>query len=165
LKLQRLFYPLLPLTVATISPAAQPNAPISIHLDISDAPRKLFHASLVIPVQPGPLTLVYPKWIPGEHAPTGPIDELAGIFFSGNGTPIPWHRDDVDMYTLHLVIPPGVTRLEAKLDFLATGTKWLHVGRVYDRESRRCGLECSAPIPGDCESGRPSGITIADDST
>ena len=96
--------------------------PISISVDLTDAPRKILHAQLSYPVKPGPLTLVYPKWIPGEHGPTGPIDNLAGVEFAANGKPIPWRRDDVNMYAFHLDIPPGVTSVDAKLDFLATAT-------------------------------------------
>ncbi len=80
----------------------------------------MLHARLSIPVQPGPLTLVYPKWIPGEHGPTGPIDDLAGIVFTAGGQTLPWQRDDVDMFAFHLNIPAGATDLDCKLDFLAT---------------------------------------------
>jgi len=94
--------------------------PIQLTLDLTDAPRKLLRARLVIPVKPGPLTLVYPQWVPGEHGPTGPVDNLAGIKFTANGQDIPWRRDDVNMFALHLDIPPGVTSIEARADFLAT---------------------------------------------
>jgi predicted metalloprotease with PDZ domain len=94
--------------------------PIQLSLDLTDAPRKLLRARLVIPVKPGPLTLVYPQWVPGEHGPTGPVDNLAGIKFTANGQDIPWRRDDVNMFALHLDIPPGVTSIEARADFLAT---------------------------------------------
>jgi predicted metalloprotease with PDZ domain len=87
---------------------------------MSDAARKMLHARLAIPVQPGPLTLVYPKWIPGEHGPTGPIDDLAGIIFTANGQTLPWQRDDVDMFAFHLKVPPGAALLDCRLDFLAT---------------------------------------------
>src|SRR6478672_8194769 len=87
---------------------AQTAPPIQVSLDLTDAPRKLLRARLVIPVQPGPLTLVYPQWIPGEHGPTGPVDNLAGIKFTANGRDIPWQRDDVNMFALHLDIPQGV---------------------------------------------------------
>ncbi len=94
--------------------------PIQLTLDLTDAPRKLLRAHLIIPVKPGPLTLVYPQWIPGEHGPTGPVDNLAGIKFSANGRDIPWRRDDVNMFALHLDIPQGVTSIDARADFLAT---------------------------------------------
>ncbi len=100
--------------------AAQTNRPIQVTLDLTDAPRKILHAHLVIPVKPGPLTLDYPQWIPGEHSPTGPIDNFAGIVFSANGQTLAWKRDDVNMFALHLVIPAEVRELEAKVDFLAT---------------------------------------------
>lgn len=73
-----------------------------------------------MPVTPGPLTLVYPKWLPGEHSPTGPIQNLAGITFSVDSRVIPWRRDDVDMFALHLQIPEGAKSLHARVDFLAT---------------------------------------------
>jgi predicted metalloprotease with PDZ domain len=97
---------------------AQTSA-ILLHVDLRDAPRRLLHAHLEIPVSPGPLTLEYPEWIPGDHRPTGPIDNLAGIFIRANGQDIPWRRDGVDMYGIHVEVPAGVTRLEVALDFLA----------------------------------------------
>src|SRR5580692_1565238 len=72
--------------------------PIKLTVDLTEAPRKLIHGHMTIPVTPGPLTLLYAKWIPGEHMPDGPIDNLTGIFITGNGAPIRWVRDDVDMY-------------------------------------------------------------------
>ena len=63
---------------------------------------------------------MYPKWLPGEHGPTGPIDNLAGVAFSANGQALPWKRDDVDMYAFHLSVPAGVNTIQAKLEFLAT---------------------------------------------
>jgi len=67
------------------------------------------------------LTLVYPKWIPGEHAPTGPIDNLAGVVITtAGGERIKWERDKVDMYAVHLTVPANCTELSIALDFLAT---------------------------------------------
>lgn len=63
--------------------SAQP--PITLAVDASDATRKILHARETIPVQPGPLTLLYPKWIPGEHAPNGPINSLVDLHFSVGG--------------------------------------------------------------------------------
>ena len=89
-------------------------------MDVTDAPRKIIHAVETMPITPGEHTLVYPKWIPGEHGPTGPIDDLTGIVFTANGQQIPWRRDDVDMYAFHVNVPAGATELKIKLDFLAT---------------------------------------------
>ena len=96
------------------------NAPIKITADLTDAPRKLIHAQMTIPVSPGPLTLLYAKWIPGEHMPDGPIDNLAGLFITANGQPLAWTRDDVNMYAIRVTVPDGVTELHVKDDFLAT---------------------------------------------
>ncbi len=96
------------------------QAPIVLHVDLNDAPRHLLHAHLEIPVSAGPLTLEYPQWIPGDHRPTGPIDNLAGLFIRANGQDLPWRRDDVDVYGIHVEVPAGVSRLDVALDFLAT---------------------------------------------
>ena len=93
--------------------------PITLSVDATEAPRKLFHAHMTIPVMPGALTLVYPKWIPGEHGPTGPIINLAGLKFTANGKTIPWRRDDVEMYAFHLDVPAGAKELDASLEFLS----------------------------------------------
>ncbi|HEY3824133.1 MAG TPA: hypothetical protein VGL82_06220 [Bryobacteraceae bacterium] len=93
--------------------------PIQINLDASDAPRRLLHATLQFPVKPGPMSLLYPKWIPGEHGPTGPIEDLAGIRITGNGQAIPWHRDDVNIYEFHIDVPTGVSTIDVALDFIS----------------------------------------------
>src|SRR4030081_2618249 len=96
------------------------TAPITLSVDLTDAPRKILHATEVMPVTAGPLTVVYPKWIPGEHGPTGPIENMAGFFITANGQPLKWERDKVDMFAYHLTVPQGVTTLEMKIDFLAS---------------------------------------------
>lgn len=96
-----------------------PSTPITLSVDATEAPRKLFHAHLTIPVSPGPLTLVYPKWIPGEHGPTGPIVDLAGLKITAGGKTIGWRRDDEDMYAFHLEVPAGAKELDVALDFLS----------------------------------------------
>src|SRR5262249_50433113 len=90
---------------------AQASAPppdrIEISVDATQVARRILHAKLVFPVRPGPLTLFYPKWMPADHSPDGPVWNLAGLKFSGGGREIPWLQDDVDMYTFHLVVPEG----------------------------------------------------------
>ena len=95
------------------------NTPIKLDVDATDAPRNILHARLQIPVQPGKLTLVYPKWLPGDHAPTGPITELVGLKMSAAGQPVEWHRDLVDMYAFELEVPAGASSLDVALDYLS----------------------------------------------
>jgi len=103
---------------------------ITLSLDATEAPRKIFHARLTIPATPGALTLHYPKWIPGEHGPNGPIQDLAGLTFTANGQTLKWRRDLLDGWTFHVEVPAGVSRLEAALDFLSpAGSSWgIHTG-------------------------------------
>ena len=93
-------------------------APIKLEVDATDAPRKILHARLRIPAKPGKLTLQYPKWLPGEHSPTGPITDLVGLKMSAGGKPVPWQRDADDMFAFHLDVPAGADAVEVSLDFL-----------------------------------------------
>ncbi|MGH8192588.1 MAG: M61 family metallopeptidase [Rhodanobacteraceae bacterium] len=92
---------------------------ITLKVDLTQAPRKIFTVHETIPVKPGPLSLYYPKWIPGEHSASGPILNVAGMFFMANGKSLPWRRDLVKMYEIHLDIPAGVTTLDVNFDFLS----------------------------------------------
>ena len=97
---------------------AQADGPIALTVDASDAPMKILHSHMVLPVTPGTLTLYYPKWVPGLHEPAGPIGNVAGLKFSGNGKAIPWQRDLADVFTFRVVVPAGVTRLDISFDYL-----------------------------------------------
>jgi predicted metalloprotease with PDZ domain len=101
------------------APAQTKDDPARIAVDLRDAPRYTFHAQISLPVKPGPLTLVYPKWIPGDHSPTGPIMDLTGLKIAADGKQIAWRRDSVDMYAFHLDVPADVKRLDIKLDYLS----------------------------------------------
>jgi predicted metalloprotease with PDZ domain len=100
--------------------AQSQTKPIVIMADLTDAPRKLFHAEIDLPVHAGPLALITPEWIPGAHGPRGPVANIVGVVFSADGKTLPWHRDDVDVYEYHLEVPPGVTSLHAHLDCINT---------------------------------------------
>jgi predicted metalloprotease with PDZ domain len=104
---------------------------IELSVDATEAPRKLLHARLKMPVSAGPMTLYYPQWIQGEHAPNGPILDLAGLKLRAGGKPLAWRRDDVDMYAFHCVIPAGADTLEVSLDYLgAIGKEGGQAGSV-----------------------------------
>ncbi len=110
--------------------AAGTSAPqVSLFVDASEAPRKIFHARMTIPAKPGSLTLYYPKWIPGEHGPTGPVQDLAGLKFTANGQALPWRRDLLDGWTFHVEVPAGVSNIEATLDFISpAGSEGIYTG-------------------------------------
>jgi len=120
------------LTVALVSPAfaAAGSAPhIALFVDATEAPRKIFHARMTIPAKPGTLTLYYPKWIPGEHGPTGPIQDLAGLKFTASGQTLNWRRDLLDGWTFHVEVPAGASSVEALLDFISpAGSEGIYTG-------------------------------------
>ena len=111
-------------SAALVSPClASAQTPITLAVDLSDAPRKILHSQETVPVQPGPMTLVYPEWIPGEHGPTGPVVDQAGfIVTTPTGQRVKWERDPVNMYSYHITVPEGTTQLNIKMDFLATAS-------------------------------------------
>jgi predicted metalloprotease with PDZ domain len=113
----------------TLPVFAAPAPHVTISLDATEAPRKIFHAHLMIPASPGTLTLYYPKWIPGEHGPTGPIQDLAGLKFTASGQMLKWRRDLLDGWTIHVEVPSGTTNIEASLDFISpAGHEGIYTG-------------------------------------
>ena len=96
--------------------AAEAQTTITLNVDATQASRNVLHTRLTIPVTPGPLTLFYPKWIPGEHTPTGPINDLVGLKLIANGKSIPWRRDETEMFAFHCDVPQGVNQLEVSFD-------------------------------------------------
>ena len=99
-----------------------PGGTLSVQVDMTRAPERIFDVRETIPVaHDGAFTIYYPKWIPGEHAPTGPINNIAGLIIKANGKQIPWQRDLRDMYTLHMNVPKGVNKLDLSFQFLSPG--------------------------------------------
>src|SRR5436190_422062 len=107
------------LSIFACTLAAFGQQPIRLRVDATEAPRRIYHAELAIPAVSGPMNLFYPKWIPGEHAPTGPITDLSGLKISSGGRPIEWKRDSVELYAFHINVPPGATSVDVQLDFLS----------------------------------------------
>lgn len=94
------------------------DEPTVINVDAREVSQRILHAKLHIPAASGPLTLVYPKWIPGEHGPTGPITDLVGLKMSAAGKSISWRRDPEDFYGFNLEVPSGATAVDVALDYL-----------------------------------------------
>ncbi len=88
-----------------------------LEVDATRAPMGILHAHLVFPVSPGPMKIAYPKWIPGEHAPTGPINQVIRLVFTAGGQQLSWQRDELEPFVFHLDVPGGMKKLEADLDF------------------------------------------------
>ena len=117
-----------PLPVPTSLPRPLPPIPapqdrdypgtIGIVADITDVDRRIIRVTQTVPVSAGHLVLQYPKFIPGNHADTGPIQLVSGVTITGNGQRIEWVRDTVDPHAFHLDIPAGVTSIEVKFEWL-----------------------------------------------
>lgn len=111
-------YRLLTLLALILLAAAAP-AQHTVSVDATDCRRGVFHTHLTIAAPAGPLTLVYPKWIPGEHMPTGPITQLAGLHVKVHDTELPWSRDLVDPFAFHVNVPVGVPAIDVDFDYLS----------------------------------------------
>ncbi|MGC2621549.1 MAG: M61 family peptidase [Acidobacteriaceae bacterium] len=96
-----------------------PAGPVTLTVRLPKPEQQLLYVDEVMPVRPGALTLYYPKFTPGDHAPDGPIGDMMGLAISGGGQRIAWHRDEVDMFTFHLTVPKGVDRLDITFQFPA----------------------------------------------
>jgi predicted metalloprotease with PDZ domain len=93
---------------------------ITLDVDASDVTRGIFRVRERIPVAAaGPLTLLYPEWHPGKHAPRGPINLLSGIEIRANGELVPWRRDPVNVYAFHVDVPAGVAALDLGFQFVS----------------------------------------------
>ncbi|MDN4035849.1 M61 family metallopeptidase [Massilia sp. YIM B02443] len=104
--------------VPAIGKAAYPGT-IALHVDASNLSQQVFRMRLSMPARPGPMTLLYPQWAPGNHGPNIPLTQLAGLKFSAGGKPVEWTRDPVNVYAFHVTVPQGATTLEAEYQFLS----------------------------------------------
>ena len=95
------------------------QSPIRVHVDATETAQRIFHVRMTMPITPGPATFLYPQWIPGDHSPDGPINQMVGLFVTAGGKTIPWRRDDVEMFEYHVDVPAGTTELEIRFDFLS----------------------------------------------
>jgi predicted metalloprotease with PDZ domain len=112
----------LPLPPEIVAPSDTPfSGTIRLGVDATDVTRHIFRVTETIPVQSGPLTLYYPKWLPGTHAPAGRIDSFAGLVIHAGGRRLEWRRDPVDVYAFHLDVPAGATQLDVEFQFLSAG--------------------------------------------
>ena len=93
---------------------------IKLEVDATDTVRRIVRVKQVIPIaEPGRVTLLYPAWLPGNHAPRGPIEKVAGLSVKADGRPVAWRRDTVDVYAFHVDPPAGARQLEVEFQFLS----------------------------------------------
>ncbi len=107
--------------VATIAPPTDtPYAgTIVVNVDLTDLDRRVMEVRETLPVKPGALTLLYPRWVPGTHSPTGSVSRMAALQITANGKPIEWTRDPVDVYAFHVMVPTGVSTLNISFQHLS----------------------------------------------
>jgi len=115
------------------TPLATASNPMTVVLDERTAPRGFAYTHMTIPVKPGPFTLDYPEWIPGEHGPTGPLHDMSELVITANGQPLKWLRDQVDMYAFHIDVPQGVSSVNVDFTVLLNTTNNFIDGQLATR--------------------------------
>jgi predicted metalloprotease with PDZ domain len=120
--------------------AAQPVRPVvdtpypgtlTVQVDATDLNHRIFRVKQTVPVRAGPLTLFYPRWLPGNHGPSGVVARLAGLKISAQSQAVPWQRDPLDVHAFTLTVPRGVTQLDIEFEHLSP------VGRESGNSSGR----------------------------
>lgn len=101
-----------------VSIASAETQPLAIAVDASQAPQKIYHVRVTMPAASGPFAFVYPKWIPGYHGPTGPIEAFVNLRVSAGGTPLAWRRDLVDSYAFETTVPAGASSIDVSYDIV-----------------------------------------------
>ena len=101
------------------SPAA--SSTIELAVDTRDVRHRIISVHEMVPISGGSseVVLLFPKWIPGDHAPDGPIERIAGLVIRADGARSAWYREAADVYAIHVPVPPSVTRLEVEFQYLA----------------------------------------------
>jgi predicted metalloprotease with PDZ domain len=97
---------------------AYPGA-IRLHVDATNTAQRIFNVRATIPASPGPLTLLFPQWLPANHAPRGPIDKLAGLIVKAGGQRVEWRRDPVEVYAFHIDVPAGANAVDLEYQYLS----------------------------------------------
>lgn len=116
-----------PVSAADFSQAVPLPAPrdeaypgtIKLHVDATNTAQRIFTVRATVPASPGPLTLLFPEWLPANHAPRGPIDKLAGLVVTAGGQRIAWRRDPVEVYAFHIDVPAGATAVDLEYQYLS----------------------------------------------
>lgn len=101
---------------------------IALNVDASDVQRRILRVVETIPAGPGRFELFYPQWVPGNHAPRGPIEQLAGLRFRVDGRELNWQRDPANAYRFTVVLPAGTRQLQ--VEFQVASPQNSEQGRV-----------------------------------
>ena len=105
----------MPCTAEAIEEAS--SGAVALTVRLPDPGQKLLYVREVMPVEPGSLTLYYPKWIPGDHSPDGTVGKIMGLEFTADDQPVAWQRDELDRFAFHLTVPRGAHQIEIRFQF------------------------------------------------
>jgi len=113
-----------PVPMPPVIPAPQdipyPGGTIQLTVDASQPAQGIMRVHEVIPVaKSGPMVLLYPRWLPGNHSPSGPISKFAGLVVHAGGAVVPWERDTADMFAFHIDVPDGAREVTVDFEYLS----------------------------------------------
>jgi predicted metalloprotease with PDZ domain len=146
-----------------------------LKLDASNTAQNIFRVTQSIPVKPGKMTLLYPQWVPANHGPSSPINQMAGLKISANGKVLEWRRDNVNVFAFHLDVPAGVKSIDVEFQYLSPteasqgrttitneilGIQW-HAMLMYPAgyTTRRIPIQTTVTVPHDWQYGSALELT------
>ena len=104
--------------VILLSASPAMAADFTVHVDARETARGILHVRQTFMAKPGTFAISYPKWLPGEHGPTGPNVDVAGLVLRAGDRVLPWTRDPIDMNTVRVTVPAGARQVDVAFDFL-----------------------------------------------
>jgi predicted metalloprotease with PDZ domain len=94
--------------------------PMVLKVDATDLDQNILKVQQTIPVSgSGRMTLLFPEWLPGNHAPRGQVEKVAGLVIKAGGKTLVWKRDPVDVYAFHIDVPSGTKAIDIAFSFLS----------------------------------------------
>jgi hypothetical protein len=108
----------MPAPIAAPRDVAYPGT-LKLYVDATDLERRIFRVRETIPITgSGPVTILYPQWVPGGHSPRNALYNVTGLTFRAGGQVVPWKRDPVQVFAFHVTPPAGATSVEVEFQFV-----------------------------------------------
>jgi hypothetical protein len=144
------------------APVDQPYpGTIVLKVDATNLSQQIFRMRMTVPVKPGPMTFLYPQWLPANHGPSGPLTQLAGLKFTANGKPVEWTRDPVEVFAFHVTVPEGVTHAGSRIPVPVAARPGPGPHR-HDRRHPRPAMAVGDAVPGRLRGAPHHGAAVAD---
>jgi len=97
---------------------AAENPLMTVRVDATNTAQWIFQVHATIPAAPGPLRLLYPRWLPGYHGPVGDVAQLAGLTVRVGGQRLLWTRAPDELQGFDVQVPAGASAVDVHYQWL-----------------------------------------------